>query len=75
VLSDVLILALPILGVLLSGAGFWAWDNRAWKARTRAAARPMAVRPFPHGVDWPAAPLDPGAGRAARKARHARSTQ
>lgn len=68
-MSEILMLAAPVAVIL----AFLAWlyvDDKHWEARTRAAARPVTVRPFPNGVPRYTPPLDLAEGRAARRARH-----
>lgn len=67
--GDIIILTAP---VVVLGAVFViaAWDDRRWDARARATRRRVNVRPFPQGGPVLPPPLDPHAGRTARRARH-----
>lgn len=66
--SEALILAVPVVLLALGCLGL-ALDEKRWKTRARAAARPVPVR---LRTTLPPLPpvLDPRAARAARAARH-----
>lgn len=71
-LSDVLILAAPVVLVLVLGVALARWDTKHWERMCRENSRPVRVALFPSGAPTLAPPLDVQAGRSARRAaRHA----
>lgn len=68
-LTDVVILAVPVVLVLVLGVVAAKWDARHWERMCRANSQPVRVRLFPEGAPRLYPPADVHAGRHARRSR------